>query len=70
MKALRFPVPEWALLRIAQRDGFTCHICGIGYVPNDPWEVDHDVPLAKGGTNHIRNLRLAHRTCNRDKSDA
>ncbi|MGH3500738.1 MAG: hypothetical protein ACRDQA_07550 [Nocardioidaceae bacterium] len=26
--------------------------------------------LAGGGTNHVKNLRLAHRWCNRDKADA
>ncbi len=47
----RFPnVPTWALFRIAERDGWKCHIDGLGYLPKDPWEVDHDVALAKGGT--------------------
>lgn len=70
MKKPRLTVPAWALLRIAERDGWTCHICRQGYLPNDSWEVDHDVALAKGGTNHLKNLRLAHKSCNREKSDA
>ena len=36
----------------------------------DPWEIDHDVPRARGGTDHEKNLRLAHRSCNRSKSAA
>lgn len=70
MKNDRIKVPEWAFYLISARDAWTCHVCGCGYIANDPWEIDHDVPLAKGGTNHIKNLRLTHRTCNRDKATA
>lgn len=71
MKTDRLPtIPAWALFRIAERDGWKCHVDGLGYMPNDPWEVDHDLPLVKGGTNHISNLRLCHRSCNRDKGTA
>lgn len=66
----RLNAPAWALFRIAERDQWRCHVCGLGYLPNDPWEIDHDKPLSKGGTNHISNLRLAHETCNREKSNA
>lgn len=70
MLSERLKIPDWALFRIAERDRWICHICHIGYVPNDPWEIDHDMPLARGGTNLIKNLRLCHRTCNRDKAAA
>jgi 5-methylcytosine-specific restriction endonuclease McrA len=33
-------------------------------------EIDHHVPLAKGGTNAVTNLRLMHATCNRAKADS
>lgn len=66
----RVPIPPWALFQIAERDRWQCHVCRQGYLPNDPWEVDHDKSLAKGGTNHLRNLRLSHRSCNRDKAAA
>lgn len=66
----RMRVPSWALFRIAERDGWRCHVCSLGYLPNDPWSIDHDVALANGGTDHINNLRLAHASCNREKSDA
>lgn len=72
IRSPRLPIPTWALLRIAERDRWSCHVCGDGYRPGKDWrwEVDHDIALAKGGTNHIRNLRLCHRCCNRDISDA
>lgn len=67
---MRFPIPLWVLLRVAERDRWKCHICEQGYIPGDRWELDHDMALAKGGTNHIKNLRLAHKRCNRDKAAA
>jgi 5-methylcytosine-specific restriction endonuclease McrA len=69
-KSERLKVPQWAMFRIAQRDGWRCHVCDGEYRTDDPWEIDHDTPLANGGTNHVRNMRLAHRSCNRDKGVA
>lgn len=66
----RFPFPLWLVFQIAERDKWTCHICELGYQPDNPWEIDHDKPLAKGGTNHVRNLLLSHRSCNRAKAAA
>ncbi|MFI5417338.1 MAG: HNH endonuclease [Candidatus Lutacidiplasmatales archaeon] len=33
------------------------------------WEVDHQVPISRGGTNSLRNLSAACIPCNRSKSD-
>jgi hypothetical protein len=67
---MRIRIPTWLLLRIAERDKWTCHICEQGYIPGQPWVIDHDQALAKGGTNHVKNLRLAHKRCNLDKAAA
>ena len=67
---MRIRFPMWLLLRIAERDQWKCHVCGLGYIPGQPWEIDHKRAIAKGGTNHVRNLRLAHRRCNRMKAAA
>ena len=32
--------------------------------------ADHIVPIAKGGADVLENKQAAHRSCNRDKSDA
>lgn len=50
-----------------------CHICGMSIdyqLPHtDPMSfvVDHVIPLAKGGADHIGNKRAAHRECNSKK---
>jgi 5-methylcytosine-specific restriction endonuclease McrA len=33
------------------------------------WEVDHKNPIAKGGTDHLRNIQALHWKENREKSD-
>lgn len=56
--------------QIAERDGWTCHICG-GSVPDQPWSnaaddptLDHLVPLSAGGAHTMANVALAHFLCN------
>ncbi|MGO1385749.1 MAG: HNH endonuclease [Arachnia sp.] len=54
------------------RDTRICHICGH----DDADTADHVVPIARGGTNDITNLKPAHhgpcptcnRQCNREKN--
>ncbi|MFI7607656.1 HNH endonuclease [Micromonospora sp. NPDC049366] len=52
-----------------------CHLCGepIDYdLPHtDPmsFELDHVVPLARGGADHISNAAASHKACNRTKGD-
>ena len=64
----RARLPLKYVLQIAARDKFTCHVCEMGYNSQDPWEIDHVIPLARGGSNLLSNLRLAHKSCNRDKA--
>lgn len=68
----RLRIPTWVLYRIAERDRWICHVCSEGYRQGSDWawEVDHDVALAKGGTNHVSNLKLCHHNCNNAISDA
>lgn len=33
------------------------------------WEVDHDVPISRGGSNEFKNLVAACFSCNRSKGD-
>lgn len=56
--------------RIGERDGWTCWLCSEAVDPEvrvpmrlSP-SVDHVVPLAHGGSDDDKNLRLAHFGCN------
>lgn len=53
---------------LARRQGGRCGRCGLPLARGERLEVDHFIPLAKGGTNRLSNLRLTHDTCNRDKA--
>ena len=52
-----------------------CGICGQPVDKSlkypDPFSptVDHIIPCARGGSDDLDNLQLAHRKCNREKSD-
>lgn len=57
------------------RNNWTCHLCG-GAIPHDAkWpdvlsgQVDHIVPLAKGGDHSWANVAAAHFGCNAGKRD-
>lgn len=49
------------------RDGFTCRYCGI-QSDKAQLEIDHVVPVCKGGTNDLENLATACFDCNRGKA--
>lgn len=52
---------------VFKRDGFTCMYCG-NKPPQIVLEVDHIVPVSKGGTNSIENLVCSCFSCNRGKA--
>lgn len=52
---------------IYDRDRGLCHLCGLP-VPWSEYEVDHVVPVARGGSHEMSNLAATHRGCNRHKS--
>lgn len=49
---------------VFKRDGYVCRICRNA---GGELEVDHIVPLAKGGANTMNNLQTVCRACNRSK---
>lgn len=53
---------------VFKRDKFTCKYCGAK-APDVIVEVDHIVPVAKGGKNNMLNLVTACKACNGGKSD-
>jgi len=66
--AKRKAIPKTVRFEVFKRDKFTCQYCGES-APNVLLEVDHIVPVSKGGTNEIMNLVTACRDCNRGKTD-
>jgi hypothetical protein len=53
---------------VFKRDSFTCQYCG-NKAPDVVLQVDHIIPVAKGGLNDILNLVTACEGCNSGKSD-
>jgi len=66
------------LERIFGKTNGQCHICRSqlsfhNYGKPDArraWEVEHSVPRAKGGTDHLNNLYASCVTCNRSKGSS
>lgn len=54
---------------IIERWGDTCYICDDIVNPDEPFgpkmlNVDHVIPLSRGGPSDISNLRVVHYACN------
>lgn len=56
--------------RVMQRDGFKCRLCGRAADDGVKLEVDHRVPVSKGGASDAVNLWTLCWECNRGKADA
>lgn len=54
---------------VLRRDGFRCVLCGSAASDGVKLEVDHIVPVSKGGRTELSNLRTLCDRCNRGKSD-
>ena len=56
--------------QILNRDGYRCQICGTSAIEGSVrLEIDHVVPVAKGGRTEPKNLRTLCQDCNSGKSD-
>ncbi|MGE3703081.1 MAG: HNH endonuclease [Hyphomicrobiaceae bacterium] len=60
---------------VFEKSNRLCHLCWqpIAYSnygnhgARGAWEIDHSIPRAQGGTDHLNNLYAAHTRCNRSK---
>jgi 5-methylcytosine-specific restriction endonuclease McrA len=52
---------------VFERDKGLCGICLTPVDPSSPWEIDHVIPISKGGPHSYANVQLSHRSCNRRK---
>jgi len=59
---------RWAVLK---RDNYKCIKCGVSPAKDHQTEleIDHIMPVAKGGKNEIDNLQTLCRNCNQGKKD-
>ncbi len=53
-----------AAVAAAYAGAWVCHLCGRPIGGQD-WDVDHVVPVSRGGGDELANLRPAHASCNR-----
>lgn len=69
------PSETYTRTSIVELYGALCHICTESIDMNKlfpdrlSFSFDHVVPLSKGGSNLVSNIRPAHLTCNRRKAD-
>ena len=55
-------------MKIYRKTKGHCYLCGE-FVDFDSYEIEHKVPLSKGGTNELSNLFCSCHTCNLIKHD-
>lgn len=67
-KTTRTPLPAALRYKILKRDRHTCKSCGAR-APDVELEVDHIIPVSKGGTDDEKNLTTKCKECNRGKSN-
>jgi 5-methylcytosine-specific restriction endonuclease McrA len=62
-------VPNTLRMSIFVRDKFKCVYCGLSAKDGAILNVDHILPISKGGSNESHNLQTLCRTCNNGKAD-
>ncbi len=67
-KSGRSPISLKLRMAVFKRDKFVCQYCGA-CGPNVELEIDHVLPVSRGGTDEISNLKTSCFNCNRGKGD-
>jgi len=63
-------ITKWRRLQMFKRDNFTCQYCGRNIKDDGAkLELDHIIPLSKGGKNTMQNAITACNECNQIKKD-
>ena len=61
-------IPTSVRVDVLKRDNYRCVFCGATSKQTQ-LQIDHIIPVAKGGSNRIDNLQTLCKDCNRGKSD-
>lgn len=67
-KKSRSPISPKLRFDVLRRDKYVCQYCGA-CGPDVELEVDHVIPVSRGGTDDIDNLKTTCFDCNRGKGD-
>ena len=70
MELQRTAIPPKLRFSILERDNSRCQICGRDATDGVTLEIDHKIPVSKGGSNDVGNLQVLCRECNIGKSDS
>ena len=65
-KTPRIQIPTEVRKYVFKRDSFQCQSCGKTDLETN-LNIDHIIPLARGGSNDISNLQTLCQTCNQKK---
>lgn len=68
MVTRRIKIPDEVRKYVFTRNNYQCQSCGTTYQESQ-LNIDHIIPLAKGGSNDISNLQCLCSTCNQSKKD-
>ena len=66
-KTPRIKIPKSVRNYVFHRDNYQCQSCGKKEQETQ-LNIDHIIPLAKGGSNDISNLQTLCQTCNQQKN--
>jgi len=55
--------------RILERDMYTCQACGYQGASGEELQIDHMLPVSRGGTSHDANLQVLCAMCNQAKGN-
>lgn len=64
----RHPQLSPRVAALLKRQQGRCQECGLRFMLEDRWELDHRVPLAQGGPTRYDNLQLLHQHCHDQKT--
>ena len=68
-KTPRISLPPAVRQRVFERNGYQCQSCHKIDLSAKSLQVDHILPLARGGTNDFSNFQTLCSRCNLQKSD-